>query len=337
MLSAPLVNEGSQRGETSGMQRDSEATPATVQPVVTVRDVPYCALGPSSQHESSRDPKRELDLYVPSDVYPHGRTTGKRRPVVVFIHGGGWQRGDRKYIFGMYGNVGRAFAAAGFVTPVISYRLSVPGLTKVAPVYVLIAAILGVVFYAITSSWLVGVGVGIGVLALMMLIRCRVYRHTPVKFPTHVQDCALALRWVQDNIHKYGGDPTRIVLCGHSAGGHLASLLTLDRRWCAEAGVDPAIVKGVIGISGVYVSRLSVTQHVLFLSFCAAFAGTTCGLVSGWCSSHSARCSWNQRLPRRRQYRLRFPATICRAGMERRQALLQLPKSRRHSVCSTRP
>jgi len=51
----------------------------------------------------------------------------KKLPVVVFIHGGGWKRGDRNYFFDAYNNVGKAIAAQGFVCVVPSYRLSSPG------------------------------------------------------------------------------------------------------------------------------------------------------------------------------------------------------------------
>ncbi len=42
------------------------------------------------------------------------------------------------------------------------------------------------------------------------------------------EDCAAAVDWTYANIEKYGGDPNRIYLSGHSAGGHLAALVTLD-------------------------------------------------------------------------------------------------------------
>jgi len=39
------------------------------------------------------------------------RPKPKKLPVVVFIHGGGWKRGDRNYIFDAYNNFGKAVAA----------------------------------------------------------------------------------------------------------------------------------------------------------------------------------------------------------------------------------
>jgi acetyl esterase/lipase len=52
------------------------------------------------------------------------------------------------------------------------------------------------------------------------------YRLSPqVQVPQQADDCARALAWTVANIKDYGGDPRRIVLMGHSAGGGLAALL----------------------------------------------------------------------------------------------------------------
>jgi len=52
------------------------------------------------------------------------------------------------------------------------------------------------------------------------------YRLAPqVQVPQQADDCARALAWTVANIKDYGGDPGRIVLMGHSAGGGLAALL----------------------------------------------------------------------------------------------------------------
>jgi acetyl esterase/lipase len=54
------------------------------------------------------------------------------------------------------------------------------------------------------------------------------YRLSPrAKFPDHLVDCKLALRWVREHIAEYGGNPDFVVVTGGSAGGHLASLVAL--------------------------------------------------------------------------------------------------------------
>jgi acetyl esterase/lipase len=79
------------------------------------------------------------------------------------------------------------------------------------------------------------------------------YRLSPaVKHPEHVKDAARAFAWTHQNIARYGGLPEQIVLCGHSAGGHLAALLATDESYLKAHGLGLANIKGVIGASGVY-------------------------------------------------------------------------------------
>jgi arylformamidase len=54
------------------------------------------------------------------------------------------------------------------------------------------------------------------------------YRLAPAqRFPAQLDDVNAAIDWVRQNIGRYGGDPQRIVIAGHSAGGHLAALAAL--------------------------------------------------------------------------------------------------------------
>ncbi len=80
------------------------------------------------------------------------------------------------------------------------------------------------------------------------------YRVYPaVRFPTFLEDAALAVRWVREYVARYGGDPERIVLMGHSAGAHIAAMLTFDRQWLARVGLDPRKdLKGMVGLAGPY-------------------------------------------------------------------------------------
>ena len=131
--------------------------------------------------------RHKLDVYAPEQ-------RGNLAPVVFFIYGGGWNRGERSD----YQFVGRALASRGFVTVIADYRL-VP----------------------------------------------------EVRYPGFLEDSANALRWVQDNITSYGGDPNRLFLAGHSAGAYNAVMLALDPSFRQEFGVTMPIL-GVAALSGPY-------------------------------------------------------------------------------------
>ncbi len=61
-----------------------------------------------------------------------------------------------------------------------------------------------------------------------------------------------ALAWTWQHAAQYGGDPGRIAVAGHSAGGHLASML-LSCRWKdVDAALPAAPLAGVLSISGLY-------------------------------------------------------------------------------------
>jgi len=73
-----------------------------------------------------------------------------------------------------------------------------------------------------------------------------------VKHPEHVKDVARAFAWVHKHIAEYGGDPNRLFVGGHSAGGHLAALLATDEQYLKAEGLSRKDVRGVIAVSGVY-------------------------------------------------------------------------------------
>lgn len=80
------------------------------------------------------------------------------------------------------------------------------------------------------------------------------YRLYPrARFPAFLEDAAQAARWTRDNARRYGGDLSRLFVIGHSAGGHIATMLAFDKRWLAAVGLAPARdFAGVVGLAGAY-------------------------------------------------------------------------------------
>jgi len=137
------------------------------------RDIPY-----ATAHQ-----RHVLDVYAPAGA--------KNVPVVFWIHGGGWQTGDKS----MVALKPNAFMDAGFVFVSINHRL-------------LPAVEMG----DITS------------------------------------DVASALGWVHKNIAAHGGDPTRLLVMGHSSGGQLAALMCTDDRYAKAEGFSLTIIRGCVPV-----------------------------------------------------------------------------------------
>jgi acetyl esterase/lipase len=79
------------------------------------------------------------------------------------------------------------------------------------------------------------------------------YRVTPkFRFPAFVEDGASAVTWTRVNISKYGGDPARISVAGHSAGAHIAAMITLDKQWLTKAGAPDGTIRSFVGLAGPY-------------------------------------------------------------------------------------
>src|SRR5262249_14434511 len=89
------------------------------------------------------------------------------------------------------------------------------------------------------------------------------YRLSPwFRHPAHIHDVVKAVAWTKEHIPEYGGRADQIFLLGHSAGGHLVSLLATDESYLKQEGLSGEDVKGVVAISGVY-QVSDVTLNVL--------------------------------------------------------------------------
>lgn len=139
-------------------------------------DVPYAEDG----HE-----RHVLDIYAPDDA--------KDLPVVFWIHGGGWQTGDKTDVQ----IKPRVFTERGFVFVSTNYRL-------------------------------------LPHVEMVVLIR----------------DVARSLGWVHKNIARFGGNPRRILVMGHSAGAQLAALICIDDRYLKAEGVPFEVLQGCVPVDG---------------------------------------------------------------------------------------
>ena len=89
------------------------------------------------------------------------------------------------------------------------------------------------------------------------------YRFYPkISSPTYVEDAAAAVSWIFKNIQKYGGDPNKIFVSGHSAGGYLASMIGLDKKWLAKHNIDANNIAGLIPFSGHTITHFTVREEM---------------------------------------------------------------------------
>jgi acetyl esterase/lipase len=74
--------------------------------------------------------------------------------------------------------------------------------------------------------------------------------HTQQKHPVQVQDVADAIAWLARNAHHYSINPKQIYVMGHSAGAHLAALVSVDETYLKKAGATSQLIKGTILLEG---------------------------------------------------------------------------------------
>ena len=84
-----------------------------------------------------------------------------------------------------------------------------------------------------------------------------------VTIPEITMQLVKALAWTWRNIGKHGGDPSRITVAGHSAGGHLAAMMLACLWPTYEKGLPPNVVKNALSISGLH--DIEPIRHTPFL------------------------------------------------------------------------
>jgi acetyl esterase/lipase len=88
------------------------------------------------------------------------------------------------------------------------------------------------------------------------------YRLSPkVKAPVYIEDAATAIAWAFHNIESYGGRSDLIFLSGHSAGGYLAMMVGLDKKYLAKYKIDANSIAGVISFSGQTITHFTVRKE----------------------------------------------------------------------------
>ncbi|CAN7167149.1 alpha/beta hydrolase [Acidovorax sp. LjRoot117] len=85
----------------------------------------------------------------------------------------------------------------------------------------------------------------------------------PVTIPHIVRQMEKAVAWVARSITGHGGDPRRITVAGHSAGGHLAAMMLTSVWSLIGNGLPDGLVRSALSISGVH--DLEPLKHTPFL------------------------------------------------------------------------
>ena len=95
-----------------------------------------------------------------------------------------------------------------------------------------------------------------------ILVACPDYRLSPeAKYPAYLEDAAATVAWVRQHAAEYGGDPGRVFVGGHSAGGYLTAMLGLDVRYLLAVGVNHSDLAGFIPVSGQMMTHYTVREE----------------------------------------------------------------------------
>ncbi len=89
------------------------------------------------------------------------------------------------------------------------------------------------------------------------------YRLSPkAKAPAYIEDAAAAVAWAFNNIASLGGSDKLIFVSGHSAGGYLGTMITLDKQYLAKYKIDANRIAGLIPFSGQAITHFTVRKEL---------------------------------------------------------------------------
>jgi len=86
--------------------------------------------------------------------------------------------------------------------------------------------------------------------------------HPKVNAPVYIEDAAAATAWTMKNISNYGGDPSKVFVSGHSAGGYLTSMIGLDKSYLRKHDVDANDLAGLIPFSGHTITHFTIRAEM---------------------------------------------------------------------------
>jgi acetyl esterase/lipase len=88
------------------------------------------------------------------------------------------------------------------------------------------------------------------------------YRLSPkAKAPAYIEDAAAAVAWTFKNIANYGGNTKLIFLSGHSAGGYLNLMITLDKSYLKKYNIDANSIAAIIPFSGQAITHFTIRKE----------------------------------------------------------------------------
>ena len=216
-------------------------------------------------------PPAEQDAAVAEPGAGAGAAESPRAPpLIALTHGGSWFVGDNSQR--NMREASKCFARMGYVVASVNYRLCTVDYRQLETLLLGVAVVSVMGFMCSSSAvhrviWLL-LALFFTVHLLMAEIVGAAHQ---VQHPMPARDVAAAVGWLHTHAPRVGADTTRMVLVGHSAGGHLVLHVATHGTLLAEAGVPLEHVAGVVGISGVYSAKLCAEWSALRLICSSVF------------------------------------------------------------------